>query len=512
MKGKSSCPRICAQIHLWNARWTPGRTARPARSPYRQLQVFLLNNSDFGVSEIPSQMSRLGGRLSLSPESSGPSPVLVGVPPPAYKSGIHLQQRERNFKKSHHDYVNDDYFLHTGPLAKAKGQSVIRSGLVSKRSAAFEEFVKGTHPVTQAGSHGGMIPTLPSHNGISKSLFQLVANGPASGSHSGSAFHQLKQQQQQTPIISNYENYTPKSMSPYTQLAFKQVNNGYESVQVLAANQSASTTPTTLGSSYKSTIENKVKLLSQQQQKDPTYASNMHVRVPSQDSSIYSDTRTYINEVRPVAIASRRGGIFRNPSKTQLQPRGQGQGSRSTAATQPAIPRSQVVQKVMEPSYSSLLQNQGEQNQAIYANFDFRSTSDSTEDEYTSPPSPVSSSYSELRAATRIPMGMPNMTSMNPSAMFYDSFYEPISDGKQNGNHNVIHQQHHKPNFGLGGLGSHYDDNFGPCSKCLELIVGEGKGCSAMGRLYHIKCFTCHQCHCLLQGKPFYALDGKVNY
>ena len=183
MKGKSSCPRICAQIHLWNARWTPGRTARPARSPYRQLQVFLLNNSDFGVSEIPSQMSRLGGRLSLSPESSGPSPVLVGVPPPAYKSGIHLQQRERNFKKSHHDYVNDDYVLHTGPLAKAKGQSVIRSGLVSKRSAAFEEFVKGTHPVTQAGSHGGMIPTLPSHNGISKSLFQLVANGSASGSH-----------------------------------------------------------------------------------------------------------------------------------------------------------------------------------------------------------------------------------------------------------------------------------------------------------------------------------------
>ena len=66
-------------------------------------------------------------------------------------------------------------------------------------------------------------------------------------------------------------------------------------------------------------IENKVKLLSQQ--KDPTYASNMHVRVPSQDSSIYSDTRTYINEVRqPVAIAtSRPGGIFRNPSKSKQQ-------------------------------------------------------------------------------------------------------------------------------------------------------------------------------------------------
>ena len=104
-------------------------------------------------------------------------------------------------------------------------------------------------------------------------------------------------------------------------------------------------------------------------------------------------------------------------------------GSSGGSATQPAIPRSQVVQKVMEPSYSSLLQNQGEQNQAIYANFDFRNTSDSnTEyDEYTSPPSPVSSSYSELRAATRIPM--PNM---NPSAMFYDSLYEPINETKTN--------------------------------------------------------------------------------
>ena len=93
---------------------------------------------------------------------------------------------------------------------------------------------------------------------------------------------------------------------------------------------------------------------------------------------------------------------------------------------------------------------------------------------------------------------------MNPQAMVYDPLYEPISGQNAVANH-------HKPNFGLGVLNSHYDDSFGPCSKCLELIVGEGTGCSAMGRLYHIKCFTCHKCGCKLQGKPYYALDGKVS-
>ena len=92
---------------------------------------------------------------------------------------------------------------------------------------------------------------------------------------------------------------------------------------------------------------------------------------------------------------------------------------------------------------------------------------------------------------------------MNPQAMIYDPLYEPIS-----GQNAVANQ--HKPNFGLGGSSSHYDDSFGPCSKCLDLIVGTSTGCSAMGRLYHIKCFTCHKCGCKLQGKPYYALDGKV--
>ncbi|XP_076257196.1 thyroid receptor-interacting protein 6-like isoform X2 [Rhynchophorus ferrugineus] len=31
----------------------------------------------------------------------------------------------------------------------------------------------------------------------------------------------------------------------------------------------------------------------------------------------------------------------------------------------------------------------------------------------------------------------------------------------------------------------------------------------AMDQIYHIKCFTCHQCAINLQGKLFYALDGN---
>ena len=51
-------------------------------------------------------------------------------------------------------------------------------------------------------------------------------------------------------------------------------------------------------------------------------------------------------------------------------------------------------------------------------------------------------------------------------------------------------------------------DYFGACDKCSTRIVGEGTGCTAMGRIYHITCFTCYICEGPLQGKPFYALDG----
>ena len=112
----------------------------------------------------------------------------------------------------------------------------------------------------------------------------------------------------------------------------------------------------TSGSSYKSTIENKVKLMSQNHQND-TYVSNMHVRVPSQESSIYGDSRTYINLGQPVAMASK-AGILLNPSNSQLN-----YANKGGTTKVPAIPRSQIVKTVVEPSYSSLLQNEGEQNQ-----------------------------------------------------------------------------------------------------------------------------------------------------
>ena len=96
--------------------------------------------------------------------------------------------------------------------------------------------------------------------------------------------------------------------------------------------------------------------MSQNHQND-TYVSNMHVRVPSQESSIYGDSRTYINLGQPVAMASK-AGILLNPSNSQLN-----YANKGGTTKVPAIPRSQIVKTVVEPSYSSLLQNEGEQNQ-----------------------------------------------------------------------------------------------------------------------------------------------------
>ncbi|XP_037024287.1 lipoma-preferred partner homolog isoform X2 [Bradysia coprophila] len=52
-------------------------------------------------------------------------------------------------------------------------------------------------------------------------------------------------------------------------------------------------------------------------------------------------------------------------------------------------------------------------------------------------------------------------------------------------------------------------DSYGTCVECGERVVGENSGCTAMEQIYHIKCFTCCQCQMPLQGKPFYAFDGK---
>ncbi|KAH8252424.1 hypothetical protein KR038_010707, partial [Drosophila bunnanda] len=52
-------------------------------------------------------------------------------------------------------------------------------------------------------------------------------------------------------------------------------------------------------------------------------------------------------------------------------------------------------------------------------------------------------------------------------------------------------------------------ENYGRCVKCNSRVLGESSGCTAMDQIYHISCFTCTECQINLQGKPFYALDGK---
>ena len=157
--------------------------------------------------------------------------------------------------------------------------------------------------------------------------------------------------------------------------------------------------------------------------------------------------------------------------------------------------------------------------------------------------SPVSSSYSELRQATRPRLPQSTSTATAASHTFqnqgnqnqYDtSLYEPITPGvrartvsvgaalaspapNEQINFNTINSHNQKKNiYGTSDASPTFNDGlssdyFGLCSKCFNKIIGEGTGCTAMGRVYHIECFRCTCCECQLQGKPFYALDGKVS-
>ena len=148
--------------------------------------------------------------------------------------------------------------------------------------------------------------------------------------------------------------------------------------------------------------------------------------------------------------------------------------------------------------------------------------------------SPVSSSYSELRQATRPrpPQATPTATTtsysfqhQNSQNQYDTSLYEPITPGVRARTVSVgaalasplpneqINFNAHNTALKVGNFGSveaPSNDYFGLCSNCFNKIIGEGTGCTAMGRLYHIDCFRCTSCECQLQGKPFYALDGKV--
>ncbi|XP_062266458.1 LIM domain-containing protein 1 [Platichthys flesus] len=51
---------------------------------------------------------------------------------------------------------------------------------------------------------------------------------------------------------------------------------------------------------------------------------------------------------------------------------------------------------------------------------------------------------------------------------------------------------------------------FGSCTRCSEAVYGAGRGCRAMGRLFHDTCFTCSVCSKKLSGQPFYTVSGGI--
>lgn len=199
------------------------------------------------------------------------------------------------------------------------------------------------------------------------------------------------------------------------------------------------------------------------------------------------------------------------------------------------------------------------------------------------PPSPVSSSYSELRRATdnhypSIPIYPstsqqpshtyaniyqsdytyasynPNLSHQSQVSSPYESIYEPINSRppSQMSNRSNFPTYSNYSNGSIGSASIHGSvaslgpkmslsgprqgnykeaevdvltellvqsmnmgaeqsdpDHFGICVHCGKAVVGESSGCTAMQQIYHIDCFKCCQCQIHLQGKPFYALDGK---
>ncbi|CAH1239395.1 thyroid receptor-interacting protein 6-like isoform X1 [Branchiostoma lanceolatum] len=51
-------------------------------------------------------------------------------------------------------------------------------------------------------------------------------------------------------------------------------------------------------------------------------------------------------------------------------------------------------------------------------------------------------------------------------------------------------------------------DFFGICGNCGQKVVVDEEGCSAMDKVFHVKCFTCTTCGGRLSGKPFYAMEN----
>ena len=213
--------------------------------------------------------------------------------------------------------------------------------------------------------------------------------------------------------------------------------------------------------------------------------------------------RTYMN-VQPVAVVGRNGRVTRPDQGQTVNQAGESR-SRNKA---PAIPQSQEVKHKQEPLYSTIL-GAGEGGQpppmyednGMYANYapasfcsNYSNYSElellrscdshcSAEEEHTEGlphlpggDSPVSSSYSELRQAHPVLQYNNNM----------EGDYEPVLPPK--GVSILSAQQKHFKSLSNSSSDSDY---LGTCVKCGERIMGEGTGCSAMGRPYHIQCFTC---------------------
>ncbi|XP_047996802.1 lipoma-preferred partner homolog [Leguminivora glycinivorella] len=163
-------------------------------------------------------------------------------------------------------------------------------------------------------------------------------------------------------------------------------------------------------------------------------------------------------------------------------------------------------------------------------------------EEYLPPPSPVSSNYSELvRATTNLNY---NQDRQNYPPIYQNEFsdygasqgstyeyaiYEPINPRPQSSlsGQNTFHNyRNNTPTPGKSPLPKEEEvdaltnmlvqsisdsqdlDVFGICVKCDGKVIGESSGCTAMGNMYHVQCFSCYRCNTNLQGKPFYAVEG----
>ncbi|KAH8339733.1 hypothetical protein KR074_009877, partial [Drosophila pseudoananassae] len=221
------------------------------------------------------------------------------------------------------------------------------------------------------------------------------------------------------------------------------------------------------------------------------------------------------------------------------------------------------VKNNFEPSLCNSITT-GKDTKQFYSNVS--SSGYNKDEDLPPPPSPVSavsSSYSELRRATKPKKSLQNMDSSDrmytyfiffqASYYSYDSTYEPINPRlsaeaipRESMSFYVPYATNsviNKPNrvgetasFYTQGAGFTKDneestayrqkldgapnilntidgtnelDNYGICVKCNSRVLGETSGCTAMSQIFHVSCFTCTDCQINLQGKPFYALDGK---